>query len=469
MDARTSARLTLAILGGVGAACALAAVAEWRRYAHALRQPVPLALCVVLSVAALLALAALRLSPRSRLNAAVAALSIVVALFGIESALAVLAWRTQGDAQDLRAREAALAAGRSYDRRRIEDVVDRLRRRGEEAYPAVLVADVERSAARGPLPVFPMGGVAGSTQVLCRESGSYPTYRADEHGFRNPAGVWAQPSVELALVGDSFVLGFCVRDDEAFATLIRARVPGTLALGVVGSGPLVQLAAMREFLAPLRPPTVLWFYYEGNDLPNLELEHQYHDLPPYLAADFRAGLPNRQAEVDSLLRAFYRDALERARLGGDRPERVGRLATLRRILLLRHLGTALGGSLRPVAGIRLAEGFADLDRRMCCDLSAFRTVLDAAHSTVASWGGTLWFVYLPDYDRYERWGLSPIQTRARPQVLAAVREAGLPIIDLDSAFAAQSDPRALFYYPHSHYNPRGNRIVADVVLARLRK
>ena len=37
-------------------------------------------------------------------------------------------------------------------------------------------------------------------------------------------------------------------------------------LGVGGFGPLLELAALTEYLTPLKPPVVLWVFFEGNDL-----------------------------------------------------------------------------------------------------------------------------------------------------------------------------------------------------------
>ena len=54
---------------------------------------------------------------------------------------------------------------------------------------------------------------------------------------------------------------------------------------------------------------------------------------------------------------------------------------------------------------------------------------------------------------------------ARPHVLRAVRNLGIPLIDIDNAFRPQPDPLALFPFRRlGHYNEAGHRLVAEEVL-----
>src|SRR5215510_13425661 len=54
----------------------------------------------------------------------------------------------------------------------------------------------------------------------------------------NPRGLWAQGSVKIVALGDSFTHGYCVPDDKNFIALVRRVHPGTLNLGMAGDGPL---------------------------------------------------------------------------------------------------------------------------------------------------------------------------------------------------------------------------------------
>ena len=88
--------------------------------------------------------------------------------------------------------------------------------------------------------------------------------------------------------------------------------------------------------------------------------------------------------------------------------------------------------------------------------------LREAKATVDTWGGRLYFVYLPERD-------SCIDScRAvgdRAQIMTMVRRSGISLIDLHYAFRAQSDPLALFPFRRlGHYNEKGHRLVGDEVL-----
>ena len=96
------------------------------------------------------------------------------------------------------------------------------------------------------------------------------------------------------------------------------------------------------------------------------------------------------------------------------------------------------------------------------DLPLFKSILARARATVASWGGTMVFVYLADLHN-----LRGPEHPARRPVLAAVNELGLPLIDVHPAFAAVPDPMTLRYNTESHCNEAGYRLIADTVLAAL--
>ena len=62
---------------------------------------------------------------------------------------------------------------------------------------------------------------------------------------------------------------------------------------------------------------------------------------------------------------------------------------------------------------------------------------------------------------------SPIREHLRTRILTTARTLELPIIDLDEAFSASSDPSKLFVFPGSHYNADGYELVAKIVAGAL--
>ena len=248
-------------------------------------------------------------------------------------------------------------------------------------------------------------------------------------------------------VGDSFTQGACVPSDQNMVAEIRGRFPATLNLGMAGNGPLSELAAIKEYLPRRRPRVVLWFYYEGNDVSkDLFIEREAALLVDYLGHDFYQGLERHQPAIDDALIAEVERAYDATATEAAKPP--SQALRLKDVLLMRHLRDALG----------LAVGDADIP--------LFRRVMAEANRTVSSWGGRLYFVYLPSQARYLGLGGRIAQSGLRTRVMATVRDLGIPIIDIHAAFSASPAPRQLF---QGHFTPQGYRIAADAILSRLAK
>jgi hypothetical protein len=229
---------------------------------------------------------------------------------------------------------------------------------------------------------------------------------------------------------------------------------------MAGNGPLLMLAALKEYLPRYRPKIVLWFYFEGNDLDNLRVEKKSDILMRYLRDDFNQGLLERQHDIDqSLTDDIHR---EKARQEADRARReengnrIGR--TLQGFIKL----TSLRQQLSAVYGTdaQKLERLADLEGP---NMDLFREILSQAKTRVDTWDGQLYFVCLPEWARYS--GYSSWGQTKRGSVLKMVESLGIPIVDIDPAFQAHGDPLSLFPFREpGHYNESGHRLVAREVL-----
>jgi len=433
---------------------------------------------VPLGAAALL-LASLRLRPDRQMNLVLVLASFSVALYvgeylldylGQRRALAtetITAGRHTEERLEWIARMAA-QEGVTFDTRFWYDVVMDLREEGVEAVPVVHRADVLREQPDGSLAsritidgteAVPLGGVSNTFTVFCNESGEYVTFTSDVHGFHNPEGMWDLEPLEVGVLGDSYAQGMCVPSDRSFVALIRERVPSTLNLGMAGTGPLIQLAILEEYLRPREPRHVLWFYFEGNDHRDLDAESRSAVLMRYLEGDFRQGLRDRQDALDEALLELVDEAVERGLARREEPEDPWwtpreLFDSLTRPVKLREIRGRLGLLGHASDSAPVEELSADL----------FRDVVERIVDSVESWGGQLHFVYLPARDRYANLAEFP-----REEVLAVVREAGIPIVDVHEAFEAHGDPLGLFPFRRmGHYSEEGHRLVAETVMREIR-
>jgi len=382
-------------------------------------------------------------------NGALLLITILVALYLAELTLWVYGKYGHGSFEMENRRGVYLAGlqkqGVPVDLREFSEVLGDWRRSGIQVVPTISPKEYLRSVS--PRDLFPLSGVSRSFTYLCNESGKNVTYTSDEHGFRNPGGAWQRkPPVDVAILGDSFANGVCVEDGEDLASRIRTKYPSTINLGIRGTGPLVQLAIMREYLPSLRPRVVLWFYYD-NDLDDLEMEIRNEHLRRYLDAGYSQDLIRRQNEVDGIHTRFLAK-------GFSRPAAAPPTAwdTVRHWLRMK--------------GVRnfTASLLEQLPVHWTRDTGDYTRIVGIAKKLVTDQGGTLYLVLLPDWRQMNRSAEDPAY-RQKDRVLAAAARCGVRVIDVLQAFRKDSSPARRFNdFPGSHYNRIGYQVAAEYVL-----
>jgi hypothetical protein len=424
--------------------------------------PIAALLYYILAISVGLLLVSLRLEPDRRATLALSLLSIILSIYILELLLTLSAHSFNATTQTARmARE----LGVDFDMRDKFQVIADLKKQGICTSPSInaenLLEDTQNRTRRSMVTIngietLPLTGIANRLTVYCNESGSYVMYESDEHGFHNPKGIWDAAHIDIVAVGDSFTQGFCVPSDKNAVALIRRHYPATLNLGAASNGPLTELATMKEYLPSLKPRIVLWFYFEGNDLVNLVREKQSPLLMSYLRENFTQNLLHQQTEIDSALTAFVEAPSRTVAQTPEIPplDRTVRrlLVELRGVIKLERLRSRLGFS--PVSTYEAEESAANLE--------LFEKILLQGKALVDTWGGKLYFIYLPEWLRYAY--PNPAR-RNRDRVLTMVRLIGIPTVDLHPAFQVHGDPLALFpFRQDNHYNERGYRLVAEEVL-----
>ena len=162
----------------------------------------------------------------------------------------------------------------------------------------------------------------------------------DANGFRNQD---ALDHYDMLVIGDSFVAGSHVSDDQAWVDLLRrSQRQSIYNLGVSGTNPLVYLNNFVTLGRKFKPHTVMVMLYEGND---------FRDAPPVPVAPSsadpaNAGAANKVAPQESKANSI-------AFLAKSSPVTRG-LARLTSEVLARI------GSDNPVPGYAEAVGFMPL-------------------------------------------------------------------------------------------------------------
>lgn len=469
---------TLLLLGA--AICLLSfAVMVWR-HGLSLRY-------IVFLVLALVFVLGTRMPESFKINTVLCGMSLVIAVYGVElflaysgSAIAALgaqAWLSFP--QDANPRVAAERmktvheTQQHFDTRSRLEVIQDMRARGVNAFPDVFPMvlfepasgiSIQSSLVSNREEFLPVAGMAMTTTVFCNESGEYVVYESDEHGFHNPRGIWAKQSAEIVALGDSYTHGVCVPSDKGFVAVVRSQHPSTINLGVNGHGPLTSLATLKEYGPILKPKFVLWFYYEGNDLRDLDgWEKNSPLLRKYLTSSFSQHLFARQAEIDQQLRTFLDAAMTKAAAPVSF-EKVLKLQHLRQALQLfyERRSTEQGLPAELLEYLRHTGAPAASE-----DLQLFENILAEAQATAGTWSGRVVFVYLPTWERYR---IPETASQDRDKVLKIVDRLQFPLIDMHPIFSGQSDPLAFFpFRRYAHYNDAGHKLVGEEVIRQLAK
>jgi hypothetical protein len=350
---------------------------------------------------------------------------------------------------------AAAEAGTPFDRRTTLEVIQDFETQGIEAWPSLDASHyidsdyVIEIDGRVVVPLSP--GIPGALTTLCNEAGSWVSYHADEYGFNNPAGSHRPGEINVAIVGDSFVHGWCAPFAQTLTGRMRQLDPNVLGVGLEGSGPLMQLGIEVEYLAPLRPAVVVWVFFEGNDLRDFSLELSDSLLQRYLDPDFKQGL----RELRSPLEKETRDLIRRLR-----SEEIRSVEQKRKDMeSARQRRRSLAGWIR-LTEVRSRLKYLGRSRTRAhpYDPVLFGQVASRMRDDVAGWGGTLLFVSLPSVRRFR----DPSTANPhRSSILTQVSELGIPTFDFFETLSQHPDPLSLFPFRlENHLTAEGYDLMA---------
>ena len=99
----------------------------------------------------------------------------------------------------------------------------------------------------------------------------------------------------------------------------------------------------------------------------------------------------------------------------------------------------------------------------------YKKILQIALRHANSWGGRLYFVYLPSGARYSK-KEDPLLYSYRGVMLEMVHSLNIPIIDIHEAFKKSTDdPLSFFPFRSSnaHYTEEGYKVIAEAILKEI--
>ena len=305
------------------------------------------------------------------------------------------------------------------------------------------------------LDLFPLGGVSNTTTVFCKEGKEYSIYTSDRYGFNNTDDAWDNKNLSWFLVGDSFTQGSCVKQEETFASqILNITKKGAVSVGMSGNGPLIELATVKEYATHIKPKIVLWIYFERNDLEDLKKEKSDFLLMKYMNEDFSQNLYSKQKNIDKKLRENI--------LKAEREYKNKKILKSKKIKIY----TAFQKIIR----LQIVRDKMALDRGLNFGVDPlFEKIISQAKSYINRWGGKLYFVYLPDKERYTSNKANDDNYLKRREVIELIQKLNIPVIDVHKDFfMKQNDP--LSFYAHriyGHFNPEGYKKISEFIVEKI--
>jgi hypothetical protein len=282
-----------------------------------------------------------------------------------------------------------------------------LRAQGVEAYPRVspnelmdlwLSTGDENPIIIAGREVLPLAGIPDSPTVYCQaDDRRMVVYRSDSLGFRNPETTASTTTPDFALLGDSFVQGYCVRDEDTYSAQLGI-LGSTRSFGIDGTSVLAQLGIYLEYVQHLKAQHLIWFFYAGNDLHGFVAERARPPLRAYLTPNHSQDLMALNDPIAVATRRYIDQQLMLRVGAAEIDEAKPFSTTILDFLFLRKTRDALlGANVRKLGQVSQDEMPPSISEMRWHEITGiWRQVIDRQRQH----GGDTTFVYIPSVNRF---------------------------------------------------------------------
>ena len=316
---------------------------------------------------------------------------------------------------------------------------------------------------------FPLSGVSNSNTIMCNELGYFSKYKSDRFGFNNNNDLWETEIIDAVTIGDSFAHGECVNYNDTIAgKLINKYNLKALNLGYSGNGPLTEYATIKEYL-PRNIKTLIWIYYEGNDLSDLSKELKNPILKNYINNNnYSQNLIYRKNEIDNFLRKKIKISInEKLNCNPD----------------CLYLWDNFYQSINFIKNedkkfdyLRLLKLYTlrELTINFLFPLeinSNFEKILLNVKNELIKQDKNLLFVYLPDQNRYKKKIYNHSKFLNYKGVINIIEKNNIDFLDFNKIFIKNFDEPSNLYANKiaGHFNVKGYEFIADMIFNKINK
>ena len=297
------------------------------------------------------------------------------------------------------------------------------------------------------LNIFPLSGISKKKTINCNEHGYFSSYISDRFGFNNPDNVWDSNDPTTLIVGDSFAHGACVNRPYDLVSLLREKTKENyINIGYGDNGPLIELASLREFWQE-GIKDVYWFYYEGNDLEGIIKEKQNHILMKYLQNSyFSQNIRSKQSEIDLMAKNLIKIKFDEKKILKKNRNLIYKIIQFLKINKTRNLFIIKKNNIiHPKNTLELEN------------------IILAANEFTQNKNSKFYFIYLPEYSRYEELNYDTSNYIKIKKILSSNK---INFIDVVEIFDKEKKEPS-FYFANqkiSHYNHEGYNLIASKII-----
>ncbi len=350
-----------------------------------------------------------------------------------------------------------------FDLRSPEQAYVELKSANEQVKPGFLYAKHYNflkifKEARKSNNIIPFRGPINSLTISCAENLQYKLIKNDKYGFKNDNEIY-QKRIQTFLLGDSYAEGLCEDTKNDIAGHLNKKKINTINFGVTGTGPLVSLAILREFGNNFKPKNIIFLYFEGNDLDELNYEKTDVTLMKYLNDKFNQDYINRYDEIKSFLTEAEKQTEKIIYAKSKNPVEIKKKEKLD--IFKAHLKDILEiNNLRNIFKYKILNKQEEI-----YDLDLLYNIVEKMKNDSKKWEGKYVFVYVPTWSRYfTKYTKYDAKIDLKDEIIKNLKLRKIRTLDLTDFFDKAENIKE--YYPLGylgHYNSKGYNKIAEII------
>ena len=122
---------------------------------------------------------------------------------------------------------------------------------------------------------IPLGAQPNKKVYLCDEGYGFIKYKTDHLGFRNDPKDWDIFPYNAIVIGDSYVHGSCVKNENTISGYLNKFGVQNINLGQGDNGPKIYLQLIDQFSKPTPPKNIILIFSLHNDFMGERIDEYY--------------------------------------------------------------------------------------------------------------------------------------------------------------------------------------------------